>query len=57
MTERPVIIGNGIAPGRMLEHLFEMTPGRYSVTIFKRRAPGQLRSRQTVARHSLTKGL
>lgn len=29
-----VIIGNGMAPGRMLEHLFEKTPGSWDVTIF-----------------------
>jgi len=34
MTERLVIIGNGMAPGRMLEHLLEKAPGRYEVTIF-----------------------
>ena len=34
MTERLVIIGNGMAPGRMLEHLFETAPGRFQVTIF-----------------------
>ena len=34
MTEKLVIIGNGMAPGRMLEHLFEPAPGRYEVTIF-----------------------
>jgi nitrite reductase (NADH) large subunit len=34
MTEKLVIIGNGMAPGRMLEHLLEATPGRYQVTIF-----------------------
>lgn len=34
MTENLVIIGNGMAPGRMLEHLFEADPGRYRVTIF-----------------------
>ncbi len=33
-TENLVIIGNGMAPGRMLEHLFEQAPGRYDVTIF-----------------------
>jgi nitrite reductase (NADH) large subunit len=33
MTEKLVIIGNGMAPGRMLEHLFEKAPGRYAVTI------------------------
>ena len=34
MTEKLVIIGNGMAPGRMLEHLFECAPGRYEITIF-----------------------
>lgn len=34
MKERLVIIGNGMAPGRMLEKLFEAAPGRYAVTIF-----------------------
>ncbi|NGO50855.1 nitrite reductase large subunit NirB [Allomesorhizobium camelthorni] len=34
MTEKLVIIGNGMAPGRMLEHLLEKAPGRYSITIF-----------------------
>ncbi|CAG1005489.1 MAG: NAD(P)/FAD-dependent oxidoreductase [Rhizobiaceae bacterium] len=34
MTEKLVIVGNGMAPGRMLEHLFEIAPGRYDVTIF-----------------------
>jgi len=34
MTEKLVIIGNGMAPGRMLEHLLEAAPGRYAVTIF-----------------------
>ncbi|MER9318780.1 nitrite reductase large subunit NirB [Mesorhizobium sp. M0659] len=34
MTEKLVIIGNGMAPGRMLEHLLEQAPGRYTVTIF-----------------------
>lgn len=34
MTEKLVIIGNGMAPGRMLEHLLETAPGRYQVTIF-----------------------
>ena len=34
MRERLVIIGNGMAPGRMLEHLFEKAPDRYQVTIF-----------------------
>ncbi len=34
MTEKLVIIGNGMAPGRMLEHLMETAPDRYQVTIF-----------------------
>jgi nitrite reductase (NADH) large subunit len=34
MRQKLVIIGNGMAPGRMLEHLFEQAPGRYQVTIF-----------------------
>ncbi len=34
MIEKLVIIGNGMAPGRMLEHLLEAAPGRYQVTIF-----------------------
>jgi nitrite reductase (NADH) large subunit len=34
MTEKLIIIGNGMAPGRMLEHLLEQAPGRYTVTIF-----------------------
>ncbi|HLH50693.1 MAG TPA: nitrite reductase large subunit, partial [Roseiarcus sp.] len=34
MAEKLVIIGNGMAPGRMLEHLLEKAPGRYAVTIF-----------------------
>ena len=33
-TEKLVIIGNGMAPGRALEKLFETDPTRYSVTIF-----------------------
>jgi len=32
--ENLVIIGNGMAPGRMLEHLLEIAPDRYRVTIF-----------------------
>ncbi len=31
---RLVIIGNGMAPGRMLEHLFDAAPDRFDVTIF-----------------------
>ncbi|KXG84006.1 nitrite reductase large subunit NirB [Agrobacterium bohemicum] len=34
MTEKLVIIGNGMAPGRMLEELLEKAPGRFKVTIF-----------------------
>lgn len=34
MARKLVIIGNGMAPGRMLEHLFEQAPGQYDVTIF-----------------------
>jgi nitrite reductase (NADH) large subunit len=36
MTEKQklVVIGNGMAPGRMLEHLFEAAPDAYDVTIF-----------------------
>ncbi|WP_341701899.1 nitrite reductase large subunit NirB [Ferrovibrio sp.] len=34
MTERLLIVGNGMAPGRMLEHLLEVAPDRYSITIF-----------------------
>ncbi|MFN7104670.1 MAG: hypothetical protein ACK4N1_18790, partial [Pseudorhizobium sp.] len=34
MSERLVIIGNGMAPGRMLEHLIEAAPGRHAITIF-----------------------
>jgi len=34
MTEKLVIIGNGMAPGRMLEHLLEDAPERYQITIF-----------------------
>lgn len=34
MAERLLVIGNGMAPGRMLERLFEVAPGKYDVTIF-----------------------
>jgi len=34
MTQKLVVIGNGMAPGRMLENLFETAPGAYRVTIF-----------------------
>lgn len=32
--QKLVIIGNGMAPGRMLENLFETAPGVFDVTIF-----------------------
>ncbi len=32
--EKLVVIGNGMTPGRMLEHLFELDPDAYEVTIF-----------------------
>jgi nitrite reductase (NADH) large subunit len=31
---RLVVVGNGMAPGRMLEHLLQQAPGRYQITIF-----------------------
>jgi nitrite reductase (NADH) large subunit len=34
MKKKLVIVGNGMAPGRMLEHLFELAPDAYDVTIF-----------------------
>ncbi|WP_298720647.1 nitrite reductase large subunit NirB [uncultured Ferrovibrio sp.] len=34
MAERLLIVGNGMAPGRMLERLLEIAPGRYDITIF-----------------------
>ena len=34
MAQKLVIIGNGMAPGRMLEHLFEADPDHFQVTIF-----------------------
>ena len=34
MTQRLVVVGNGMAPGRALEKLFEQAPGAYEVTIF-----------------------
>ncbi len=34
MKKKLVVIGNGMAPGRMLEHLFEAAPDAYDVTIF-----------------------
>jgi nitrite reductase [NAD(P)H] large subunit len=32
--QRLVVIGNGMAPGRVLDHLFEKAPGAFEVTIF-----------------------
>jgi nitrite reductase (NADH) large subunit len=49
MTEKLVIIGNGMAPGRMLEKLFETDPGRYERHHFQRRAARQLRPHHAVA--------
>ena len=34
MKKKLVIVGNGMAPGRMLEHLFEQDQDAYDVTIF-----------------------
>ena len=34
MRQKLVVIGNGMAPGRALEKLFELTPEAYDVTIF-----------------------
>ena len=34
MTQKLVVIGNGMAPGRALERLFEAAPDAYQVTIF-----------------------
>ena len=34
MTEKLIVIGNGMAPGRMLEKLLESDPQRYEITIF-----------------------
>ncbi|MBL8882679.1 MAG: NAD(P)/FAD-dependent oxidoreductase [Hyphomicrobium sp.] len=34
MRDKLVIIGNGMAPGRMLEHLLKAAPERYDITIF-----------------------
>ena len=34
MRQKLVVVGNGMAPGRALERLFEMAPGAYDVTIF-----------------------
>ena len=34
MKRKLVVIGNGMAPGRMLEHLLEADPSRFDITIF-----------------------
>ena len=34
MRQKLVVIGNGMAPGRALDRLFEIAPDRYDVTIF-----------------------
>ena len=34
MMEKLVVIGAGMASGRMLEHLFDMAPGQWDVTLF-----------------------
>ena len=34
MKQKLVIIGNGMAPGRALEKLFENSPDAYEVTVF-----------------------
>jgi nitrite reductase (NADH) large subunit len=34
MKQKLLVIGNGMAPGRMLEHLHELVPDTYDITIF-----------------------
>jgi len=34
LRQRLVVVGNGMAAGRTLEHLLEAAPGRYDVTVF-----------------------
>ena len=34
MKKKLVVIGAGMASGRMLEHLFDMAPGQWDVTLF-----------------------
>ena len=34
MSEKLVVIGNGMAAGRVLDHLFDMDSSRYAVTLF-----------------------
>jgi nitrite reductase (NADH) large subunit len=34
MTQKLVVVGAGMASGRMLEHLFKDRPGAFDVTLF-----------------------
>lgn len=34
MKKKLVVVGNGMAPGRMLEHMFELSPDGFDVTVF-----------------------
>ncbi len=34
MRQKLLVVGNGMAAGRVLEHLFETAPGLYDVTVF-----------------------
>ena len=40
MGERLVVVGSGMASGRMLEYLFEIAPGSHDVTLFGAEARG-----------------
>lgn len=40
MTQKLVVIGAGMASGRVLEHLFEDAPGTFEVTLFNAEARG-----------------
>ncbi len=40
MTERLVVIGAGMASGRVLDHLFEAAPGAFEVTLYNGEARG-----------------
>lgn len=40
MTKKLVVIGAGMASGRMLEHLFEVAPDAYDVTLFNQEPRG-----------------
>ncbi|GAB4267436.1 MAG: nitrite reductase large subunit NirB [Pararhodobacter sp.] len=40
MTQKLVVIGAGMASGRMLEHLFDAAPSAYDVTLFNAEARG-----------------